>query len=209
MAKNFISNKDESARMFRNGFLESLSKVHFTVPLFIYVPLIGFLLFEALFSLRIAVPSIAACFLLGIACWTFVEYVLHRFLFHYQPPGKIGERIHFIFHGVHHDYPNDSKRLVLPPSVSVPLALLFYKIFQLVLGKIMVFPLFAGFVTGYLFYDITHYALHHFNFKSPFWLKLKHHHMLHHYQESTKGYGVSSAFWDKVFFTTFTRKKNG
>ena len=107
--------------------------------------------------------------------------------------------MHFIFHGVHHDYPNDSKRLVMPPSVSIPLAFIFYFIFSLILSPSSLYAFFSGFVAGYLVYDISHYAIHHFNFKSAYWKKIKKHHMLHHYSDASKKFGVSSPLWDKIF----------
>lgn len=203
MAKNFISNRDETVRMFRNDFLEKLSRIHFSVPLFIFVPVIGYFFYRAMFIDQMNVLPIIGFGILGLFVWTFAEYVLHRFLFHWKPPGKIGERIHFVFHGVHHDYPSDSKRLVMVPTVSIPLATFFYFLFKLLLGPVNVSPFFCGFLIGYLFYDMTHYAIHHYNFKSKFWLNLKHHHMLHHYKDMDHGYGVSSKIWDYVFRTTF------
>lgn len=142
----------------------------------------------------------------GLGVWTLTEYVLHRFVFHWELPGKFGQRIHFIFHGVHHDYPSDSKRLVMVPTVSIPLASLFYFLFYFIFGPALVNPFFIGFILGYLTYDMTHYAVHHFNLKSPFWLELKNHHMRHHYMDSEHGYGVSSKIWDYVFRTTFRLK---
>jgi len=68
-------------------------------------------------------------------------------------------------------------------------------------------PFFSGFILGYLFYDISHYAIHHFNMHSKLWLAIKNHHMLHHYHDEYKGYGVSSPFWDLIFGTTFGKKK--
>jgi 4-hydroxysphinganine ceramide fatty acyl 2-hydroxylase len=146
-------------------------------------------------------------FILGIFIWTFVEYIMHRFVFHYAPPDKPwAQRMHFIFHGVHHDYPSDAKRLVLPPSVSIPLATLFYFLFEAILPVNYIFGFFPGFILGYLFYDISHYAIHHFNFKGDLWKKIKQHHMLHHYQDPDKGYGVSSPLWDKIFRSDFIKK---
>ncbi len=117
-----------------------------------------------------------------------------------------------MFHGVHHDYPRDSYRLVMVPVVSVPLAIVFYFAFQFLLGRLfgnenLVAPFFIGFVIGYLMYDMTHYALHHANFKSKFWMELKQHHMIHHYQDPHNGFGVSTKFWDLVYRTTFKRKQ--
>lgn len=207
MAKNFISNKDQTERMFSNNLLEALSRIHFSVPLFIYIPVIIYFIFQSFRIHGLGFQNFFVFTILGICVWTFTEYMLHRFVFHWKPPGKIGARIHFIFHGVHHDFPSDSKRLVMVPTVSIPLAILFYFLFRALLGPINVAPFFVGFLSGYLFYDMTHYAIHHYNFKSKFWLKLKQHHMLHHYQDMHNGFGVSSAFWDLVFKTTFNRKK--
>lgn len=114
-----------------------------------------------------------------------------------------------MFHGVHHDYPRDSMRLVMVPVVSIPLALIFYFSFGLLLGPVYVAPFFVGFVMGYLLYDMTHYALHHANFKNRFWLDLKQHHMTHHYTDSEHGYGVTTKFWDLVYHSTFKRKSGG
>ncbi|MCC8426241.1 sterol desaturase family protein [Mucilaginibacter sp. UR6-11] len=206
MAKNFISNSQESTRMFKNDLLEALSKVHFLVPVFIFVPVILASTYIALFVKAIGILTYIEFFIVGLFVWTFVEYVMHRFVFHYVPKNKIGLRLHFIFHGVHHDYPSDAKRLVLPPSVSIPLATLFYFLFDAILPVNYVFGFFPGFILGYLFYDISHYAIHHFNFKGNIWKKIKQHHMLHHYQSPDKGYGVSSPLWDKIFRSDFEKK---
>ncbi|MEW6195933.1 MAG: sterol desaturase family protein [Bacteroidota bacterium] len=206
MPKNYVSNKDETVRMFRNDLLESLSRVHWTVPLIMYIPIILYFLYRSYFVLSLTGKDIILLFLAGIVIWTFTEYTLHRFVFHYQPKSSIGQRLHFIVHGVHHDYPKDSKRLVMPPSVSIPLALFFYWLFTILIGGVYINSFFAGFLTGYLFYDTTHYAVHHFNMHNKFWLAIKNHHMKHHYQDATKGYGVSQPTWDYVFGTTFTEK---
>ena len=201
MAKNYVSNSTESSRMFKSNFLESLSKVHFSVPLFIFIPVIVYFSWKSLQPGGLVWYDFVLTVLGGLFVWTFTEYFMHRFVFHFSPKGKLMERIHFIFHGVHHDYPNDSKRLVMPPSVSIPLATGFYFLFAIFMDEFRVAAFFSGFMTGYLFYDMSHYALHHANFKSPFWKKLKKHHMQHHYADSEKGYGVSSDFWDKIFNT--------
>jgi 4-hydroxysphinganine ceramide fatty acyl 2-hydroxylase len=207
MKKNYVSNSQESVRMFKNDFLESLSKVHFLVPVFIFVPVILFCIYKAIFEVNIDLLTLAELFVFGIFVWTFVEYIMHRFVFHFAPPGKPwAQRMHFIFHGVHHDYPSDAKRLVLPPSVSIPLATIFYFLFKAILPVDYIFGFFPGFILGYLFYDLSHYAIHHFNFKGSLWKKIKQHHMLHHYQDPDKGYGVSSPLWDKIFRSDFIKK---
>ncbi len=205
MKKNYVSNSTELVRMFKNDFLEGLSKIHFSVPLYIFLPVVALCTYGA-FANHIPAINYIGYFTLGIATWTATEYVLHRFVFHYVPKSKWGLRLHFIFHGVHHDYPRDSKRLVMVPSVSLPLAAIFYLLFALFLQKTDLYAFFSGFIVGYLFYDMVHYAIHHANFKNPFWKKIKQHHMLHHYDNPEKGYGVSSALWDKILDLDFPKK---
>lgn len=201
MAKRFVSNKDETARLFENDFLEKFTHVHFTVPLFIYVPVVLFLLYHTAAELPITMAAAAGMFVFGFFAWTLTEYVLHRFVFHYEPKTKIGRDIHFLFHGIHHDFPNDSTRLVMPPVVSIPLAFIFGSIFWLVFGPNYFPTMFAGYLVGYLCYDMIHYATHHFSLKSRAGLWLRQHHMRHHFQNEDRGYGVSTPLWDYVFGT--------
>ncbi|HEY5943794.1 MAG TPA: sterol desaturase family protein, partial [Solirubrobacterales bacterium] len=138
--------------------------------------------------------------------WTLTEYWLHRLVFHWEPDNALGRRMHFIIHGIHHDHPNDKLRLVMPPSVSIPLAALFFLGFWALLGN-AAFPLFAGFLVGYLLYDYTHYYVHHFVPKTDFGKRLREHHMRHHFQDHSAGYGVSSPLWDHVF-RTYPKKRS-
>jgi sterol desaturase/sphingolipid hydroxylase (fatty acid hydroxylase superfamily) len=139
--------------------------------------------------------------LLGILLWTLFEYLIHRYVFHYEPKTRLGKRVHYIVHGVHHDYPNDARRLVMPPSISVPLAFLFYGLFFLFFGSLTP-AVFAGLVFGYICYDMLHYATHHFAMKRGIWLWLKQYHLRHHFKDDHVGYGISSPLWDLVFRTT-------
>lgn len=198
MVKHYVSNKDESVRLFKSDFLEMFTHVHWSVPIILYVPAIVF------FLLRPSVVSgamLALLFLIGILVWTLTEYVMHRFVFHYQPKTGWGQTIHFFAHGVHHDYPNDSKRLVMPPSVSLPLAFLFYGLFFFILPEQFLPRFFAGFLSGYVCYDTLHYATHHAPMKGRLGHFLKQHHLRHHYLTEDRGFGVSSPLWDYVFKT--------
>ncbi|MCC8407866.1 sterol desaturase family protein [Mucilaginibacter sp. UR6-1] len=206
MKRNFISNSPESVRMFKNDILESLSKVSFYVPIIIFLPVIAVCTYYSLFVDEQPFINFFGLFIGGLFVWTFIEYIMHRFVFHFVPKSGWALRLHFIFHGVHHDYPSDAKRLVMPPSASIPLATGFYFLFKLIFPALYVNGLFSGFILGYLVYDISHYAIHHFNFKGSFWKKIKQHHMLHHYQDPSRGYGVSSPLWDKIFRSDFLKK---
>jgi sterol desaturase/sphingolipid hydroxylase (fatty acid hydroxylase superfamily) len=192
--------------MFKSDLLEPFSKVHFSVPLFIFIPVISYFLWNAFFSENFSLLTFILSSGSGLLVWTATEYVMHRFVFHYVPDSKWGKRLHFIFHGVHHDFPNDRLRLVLPPSVSIPLALGFYFLFRSVLPAEWLPSFFAAFLIGYLIYDMSHYAFHHLSIQNPLLKKMKQHHMRHHYQEPNKGYGVSSVLWDKILDSDFKKE---
>ncbi|HWY11137.1 MAG TPA: sterol desaturase family protein [Bacteroidia bacterium] len=207
MEQKFVSNSQESTRMFKSNFLELFSKIHFVTPLILFVPVVTFFIYKSIFVFHLGIVSILLLIAAGIFVWSLTEYLMHRFLFHYHPTSSFGKRLHFVFHGVHHDYPNDAKRLVMAPAVSIPLAFLYYYLFRFLIGEQFVAPFFSGFVSGYLFYDMTHYAIHHLSFKNGLWMRIKKHHMIHHYKDDDHGYGVSSKFWDIIFRTDFEEMK--
>jgi dihydroceramide fatty acyl 2-hydroxylase len=195
----------ESPPLFENGFLDYFSRVHPAIPAIIFVPVIvGMEIIGA--TKGWTAWQLIAISLGGLAFWTLTEYWLHRLIFHWEPDNAVGRRMHFIIHGIHHDHPNDRMRLVMPPSASIPLAVLFFLGFYLVLGN-AAFPAFGGFMLGYLGYDYTHYYLHHVVPKTKLGKKLREHHMRHHFQDHRYGYGVSSPTWD-VVFRTLPKKRN-
>ena len=188
-----------SPRMFDSDLLDRLSRVHPAVPALLFLPAIGIVL--GLGVDRMGAVEAVAWAAAGYVLWTLTEYWMHRIVFHFEPEKGIGARLHWIIHGVHHDHPNDPMRLVMPPSVSVPLAALFYGLFVLVLGTPEAFGLAAGFLGGYLVYDMTHYYLHHHVPKTRVGKLLRELHMRHHFQDDTAGFGVSAPYWDHVFGT--------
>jgi dihydroceramide fatty acyl 2-hydroxylase len=188
-----------SPRMFDNDLLDKLSRVHPAVPPILFVPAITVLLVEGV--VHGAGWLTLAWILGGYLFWTLTEYWLHRIVFHFEPEAGIGARLHWIIHGVHHDHPNDPMRLVMPPSVSIPLASLFVLGFYAVLGSPTYLPFGAGFLAGYLSYDMLHYHVHHHRPKTALGRRLRELHMRHHFQSHDTGYGVSAPFWDHVFGT--------
>jgi sterol desaturase/sphingolipid hydroxylase (fatty acid hydroxylase superfamily) len=188
--------------MFDNPILEWGSRVHPVVPPLIYLPVIGFLLVRAVGPEGLAAGSVLGVFALGIVAWSLTEYLLHRFVFHLEPDSRWGRQMHFIIHGVHHDFPHDPMRLVMPPSVSIPLAIGFWFVFRAVLGPAWALPAFAGFLLGYLAYDMAHYHMHHHRSKNRLSLALRRYHYRHHFQQADRGFGVTTPVWDRVFRTS-------
>ena len=203
-----INNSDVPIRLFKSDFLEFFTHISPITVLIIWLPVLLYFLISAILNQPggtsfVVIPT---GFVLGLFLWTFAEYTLHRFVFHYQPKGAIQERIVFLFHGIHHAQPQCKTRLVMPPIVSIPMAVAFYGLFILIFTKILGLPLwvsptFSGFIFGYLAYDMTHYATHHFAMRSGYWKFIKRYHMQHHYKSPDKRYGVTSPIWDAVFKT--------
>lgn len=191
--------------MFDSDLLDRLSRVHPAVPPLIFLPAVGVLFVTGARDLNTGetVGLVAT----GWLFWTLMEYWIHRIVFHFEPESGPGARFHWIIHGVHHDHPNDPLRLVMPPSVSVPLAAGFYGLFVLVLGSAAGNVFAAGFLLGYLVYDMTHYYLHHFKPRTRFGRLMRELHMRHHFQDDTRGFGISAPFWDYVFRTPLNRNR--
>ena len=188
-----------SPPMFDSKVLDWFTRVHPAVPVVIYLPAIVVL---AVTGVGRTGPVLAALLALGgYAAWTLTEYWLHRVVFHYEPTHPLAVRLHWMMHGVHHDHPNDPLRLVMPPSVSLPLALLFGLLFWLVLGPAAAPAFMAGFTAGYLAYDMIHYHVHHHRPRSALGRRLRELHMRHHFQDHERGFGVSAPWWDRVFGT--------
>jgi sterol desaturase/sphingolipid hydroxylase (fatty acid hydroxylase superfamily) len=191
-----------SPRLFENPLLDKLSRVHWTVPLYVYLPIISILAFVSFAQVGIA--ATVACMVFGYVAWTLTEYFGHRYLFHWEIPGEFGKRLHFLIHGVHHDHPSDPLRLVMPILLSAPILLLAFGVIVLLFGLPLVWPVLAGFAAGYLAYDMVHYHVHHREPTTRFGRMLRRVHMLHHFRDHDRGFGVSAPWWDYVFGTAYS-----
>jgi sterol desaturase/sphingolipid hydroxylase (fatty acid hydroxylase superfamily) len=200
-----IYNKGQ-AQLFKNQYLEFLTKTHPLVIWGMYLPILILLPYYSSAVLNYSGTAVFLFFLGGCFFWTLTEYILHRFVFHYHAESEFGKKIHYILHGNHHEYPRDKERLFMPAAPSLIIASVLFLMMYLVLGK-NVFPFFPGFLFGYLMYGSMHYAIHAWN--PPFkWMKgLWRNHHLHHYKEDDRGFGVSSTLWDHIFGTMFDLKK--
>ena len=205
-----IHNKGQ-ARLFKNQYLEYLTKTHPLVIWGMYIPIQAFMLYFSVTKLSFTVLQTTLTFVAGMFSWSLFEYTIHRFVFHFFAESERAKKIVYIIHGNHHEYPRDKERLFMPPVPSLLLAIIVFSIIYLfaylfgVSGY--VFAFFSGFLMGYLIYGTMHYAIHAWN--PPFkWMKaLWRNHHLHHYKNVELGFGVSSTLWDHIFGTMFDLKK--
>ncbi len=122
-------------RLFKNPVLERLSKISPVTVFAVYFPIIVFFVWKS-FAIGIPVGVFVVMFLAGLAFWTLFEYFFHRYVFHFSPKGELQKRISFLFHGVHHQYPNDKKRLVMPITLSLAIAVLLLSLTWVLFGTL-------------------------------------------------------------------------
>lgn len=180
--------------------MEACTHVHPALPFVTWGPVIAFFFYRGIQAPGVTVVTFAVCGVLTLLFWTLFEYTMHRVLFHYKATSTAGQWLIYLFHGVHHEDPQDPSRLVMPPVVSGVLGVIFYFVFNGVMGDWGELT-FAFFALGYLIYDYTHYAVHHFTPRTPIGRFLKQHHMLHHYAGTEDRWGVSSPLWDWILGT--------
>ncbi|MCG3172825.1 MAG: hypothetical protein GMKNLPBB_00984 [Myxococcota bacterium] len=191
--------------MFESDFIEFFSKVHPATPAVVYLPVAAASLWYASSRHQQGALEIAGLCFLGYFVWTLSEYWLHRLVFHLKPTGPFTQRLQFILHGVHHDYPWDHYRLVMPLVPGLIGATAFYLLFWGLFGQHAMYPVFAGFAIGYVIYDTTHWYTHAGRPRSGYLKYLRREHMIHHFKEEGTRYGVSCPWWDFVFGTAGNR----
>lgn len=202
--KEELEFKHGKAQIFENPFLESLTKTNPVQNIIVYGLTIALIITFALLKVGLGVLELAGLFVFGVLFWTFAEYMLHRYVFHWVTEAKWSQRFHFIMHGSHHEFPRDKERLLMPPVPGLIMASILFAIFYTVFWALgvshLTFGFFPGFFSGYLMYSFVHRATH--VMRPP--KRFKHiwqHHSLHHYQYPNKAFGVSTTFWDRVFGT--------
>lgn len=190
--------------MFRVDWIERyLSRVRPWQVLAVWVPVSLWFLARAVRLPSVGPAGATALFALGVLAWTLLEYVLHRWVFHFTPnsASEFQRDVSYLIHGVHHDWPHDPDRLVMPPVVAVILAVVIGYPLRAVIGPTIFPGFFSGLVAGYVWYDMTHYAVHHYAQRTAIGHLQRRNHLVHHFAQPEMLYGVTSTLWDHVFGT--------
>lgn len=191
----------KSPKLFKSKFIEALTRSNIVVIDIMYIILAIILIASYYIYFNPSISAIVQWFFTGLISWSFAEYIMHRFLYHKIKDASYDTGLQYLFHGIHHKYPRDDDRLVLPVVPSLIIASLFLGIFYLIFQEsALVFG--AGFLIGYLIYITIHWTIHKYTppknkFLSWWW----NHHNIHHYQQPDRAFGVSSPIWDFIFRT--------
>ncbi len=185
--------------LFKSKLLEAFTYSNILIHLIWYI---GLSVISCVVGVKLGATNfIEFCtyFIAGILTWSFVEYIMHRYLFHMISDVGIVVRLKYIFHGIHHEFPREEKRTLMPPIPGLIIYGLYFFLFYFLMGNKGAI-LSGGFLIGYTFYSCLHFAIH--IYRAPkMLLPLWTHHLLHHYQQPNKAFGVSSRIWDRVFGT--------
>ena len=194
-------------KVFKYKGLEVFTKTHSYIPVSLFIIAGIVLSIYALNEHILSVPELLISYFAGLIVFTFVEYMMHRYIFHMALTTSIRKKTQYLFHGVHHEYPRDKERLAMPPLASIALAIIIFGLINLIMGR-WSYGFVAGFLNGYALYLFVHYIVHAWkmpqNKLKTLWL----YHNIHHYQDETVAFGVSSHLWDKIF-GTLPNKKTG
>lgn len=189
-----------SGQIFKSPLLEKLTRTHISLPISVFSIISGYVIYLGITDFGMSIWRILLLFLAGYFVFTFVEYMMHRFLFHMDETTEMRKKVVYTMHGVHHDHPKDKDRLAMPVPLSLTIAAVFYFLFRLIMGD-MVYGFLPGFLMGYAWYLCVHFMIHAMqppkNYFKIFWV----HHGIHHYKQPERAFGVSWPFWDLVFRT--------
>ena len=201
MPSHLKPEKEEKAKLYKNKFIELLSKAPFGVPHVMWLLLFFAFIWYSIFRTEMTGFEILISTVSGFFVWTLIEYTMHRFLYHSETNSEGFLNFQMSMHGNHHLYPKDPDRLAMPPVPGLVLSSVFLGTFYLIMGT-YAFAFFPGFMLAYDAYITIHYYQH--RVKSPKykpWKKLWQHHKAHHYSNPYSAFGVSTRFWDFVFGT--------
>lgn len=189
-----------SKKLFENEILEKLTRTHIAVPLTIFSLYSATLLYWNIQHTSLSLLTTVLIFFAGMLSYTWVEYMMHRYIFHLNTYTAFRAKIQYTMHGVHHEFPKDKDRLAMPPLLSITIATILLLIFKVIMGD-FVFAFLPGFLTGYALYLLIHYIVHAYappkNFFKALWIN----HSVHHYKEGEVVFGVSSPLWDYIYGT--------
>lgn len=136
----------------------------------------------------------------GFALWFPLEYVAHRYVFHY-----FVEHEHLSAasakHVAHHRDPQDPAELFLEPVRMFWLGVPLFGIYALVLfswGQAL--ALFSGTYAALIYYEYMHLLAHvpHARPKLPWTRAMKRWHLLHHFKHEEHWFGVTTRAMDRA-----------
>jgi Fatty acid hydroxylase superfamily len=150
-----------------------------------------------LFSWR-TIPLLA----IGLFSWSLFEYVMHRFIFHYDAQSRLGRKFLYHAHVSHHENPTAKSQLSASLILGLPIGAVYWPLAWAVTGSwVAASWMFIGLAAGFFSYKWAHFQCHHRRSRLRVLRFLRHYHLLHHYKTPELRFGVTSPLFDLVFRT--------
>src|SRR4051812_45440896 len=138
----------------------------------------------------------------GLLTWSIVEYVLHRFVFHFGSRSELGRKFIYAAHQFHHENPKSTDHLFTSLRMSVPIAAVYWLVAWLAIGSWRATSFLSiGLFAGYFCYEWLHYQAHHGAYRLRLFRYLRKYHMMHHHLTPDLRFGVTSPVLDLAFGT--------
>ena len=142
------------------------------------------------FAPRHALVGVALAVIAGAVCWSLIEYLMHRVIFHGIEPFQR-------MHGEHHRRPQ--ALIATPTALSAAfIMLLVWLPATLLSGAWLGLGATLGMTADYFAYGLIHHAMHHWRPRGAWMRQRKRLHALHH-RAPQQNYGVTTSLWDHVF----------
>ena len=177
-------------------------------PVLLFAAALGALLVWAGARQGTGVATAALWVAAGVVYWTFCEYALHRWLYHWTPHNRALRRVIESFHVYHHRTPDDRAVWNAGPALVVLLAALLTLPPMLLLGGVSRAAwVMLGAVLAYAAYEIVHHECHaRVHTRGPL-VYLQAFHLRHHQRNWRRNFGVTNPFWDWLFGTLARRER--
>lgn len=133
----------------------------------------------------------------GVFSWTFLEYVIHRFLGHRKKGNNPITSEHHRHHREGGYFAPLWKKFVLAAIVVSALTLLMGGFSGWLNGVLFA----SGLVGMYLVYEVFHKLLHIWAPLTLYGRWARKHHFYHHFKSPSKNHGVTTPIWDIIFGT--------
>jgi dihydroceramide fatty acyl 2-hydroxylase len=189
-------------RLFRARWLDAFTRTPWWTPYAAGLPLAAIALgVAAADGLDLDAPATWAALPFGALSWSFLEYALHRFVFHARARSETARIALFLAHGHHHADPSDRSRLAATPVQLGSALLLLFGACDLAFEDAATWLAFASALLAYVAYEAVHYAAHFGRPESPWLRALRRHHLAHHHLDPRSRWGIGTPLWDWVLGT--------
>src|SRR6185503_3472755 len=140
--------------------------------------------------------------IIGLFSWSLFEYVMHRFIFHYDARSRLGRKFLYVAHVSHHENPVGKSQFSASLILGLPIGAVYWPLAWAVTGSwVAASWMFIGLAAGFFSYKWVHFQCHHRRSRLRLLRYLRHYHLLHHHKTPGLRFGVTSPFFDLVFGT--------